>query len=92
MPERLPPPWTVHHNEDSYWVEDATGQRFAFVYYRTNPIAGTDRSNRVSQDLARRITANVARLPELLHALKMVNWRQQNAKGEMPKSPPPSRR
>lgn len=79
MPDRLPPPWTVHHNEDSYWVQDASGQRFAFVYYRDQPIVGTDNSTRVSRDLARRITANVARLPELLQALKMIHWRQQTA-------------
>ncbi len=79
MPDRLPPPWTVHNNEDSYWVEDARGQRFAFVYYRDVPIAGTSDSPCVSRDLARRITANIARLPDLLQALKMVNWRQQNA-------------
>ena len=78
MPDRLPPPWSVHHNQDSYWVEDASGQRFAFVYYRRDAMVGTDRSVRVSEDLARRIAGNVARLPDLLQALKMVNWRQQN--------------
>jgi hypothetical protein len=80
MQERLPPPWTVHHNDDSYWVQDAAGHRFAFVYYRQKPIGGTDNGVRVSEDLARRITANVARLPDLLHSLKMVTWRQQNTK------------
>lgn len=78
MPERLPPPWTVSHNEDSYWVEDASGQRIAYVYYRDTAIVGTDRNARVSRDLARRIAGNIARLPDLLQALKMVNWRQQN--------------
>ena len=77
--DRLPPPWTVHNNADSYWVEAANGQKFAFVYYRDQPVVGTDNSVRVSRDLARRITANVARLPDLLHALKMVTWRQQNS-------------
>ena len=79
MPDRVPPPWTVHHNEDSYWVEDASGQKFAFVYYRDKPVVGTNGSSRVSEDLARRIASNVARLPDVLQALKMVNWRQQNA-------------
>lgn len=66
MRERLPPPWTVGHNDDSYWVEDATGRKFAFVYYRLNPIVGTDSGARLSPDTARRITANIAKLPELL--------------------------
>lgn len=33
MSRRFPRPWTVHHNEDAYWVEDATGKRFAFCYF-----------------------------------------------------------
>jgi hypothetical protein len=78
MPERLPPPWTVRNNDDSYWVEDARGQRFAFVYFRDRPVIGTDGGPRLSRDLARRISANVARLPDLLRALDLVNWRQQN--------------
>jgi hypothetical protein len=66
MSDRLPPPWTVGHNEDSYWVQSANGQRFAFVYYRDPPIVGTDDGVRVSEDLARRVTANIAKLPGLL--------------------------
>ena len=66
MPKRLPPPWTVRHNEDSYWVEDADGNRFGFTYYRRQPMLGTDRSARLSHDLARRIAANIAKLPDLL--------------------------
>ncbi|RAK51955.1 hypothetical protein [Phenylobacterium soli] len=66
MTDRLPPPWTVHHNGDAYWVEAANGQKFAFVYYRETPLVGTERDARVSRDLARRIAANVAKLPELL--------------------------
>jgi hypothetical protein len=71
MHDRLPPPWTVHRNDDAYWVEDARGQKFAFVYYRNAAMVGTDRSGRVSADLARRITANVARLPDIIRALEI---------------------
>jgi hypothetical protein len=63
---RLPPPWTVHHNADSYWVQAANGQKFAFTYYRDPPLVGTDSGVRVSQELARKIAANVAKLPGLL--------------------------
>jgi hypothetical protein len=66
MSDRLPTPWTVRHNDDSYWIEDATGQRFAYIYYRRNVLIGTDGSGRVSADLARRIAANIAKLPGLL--------------------------
>lgn len=66
MSERLPTPWTVHHNEDSYWVQAANGQQFGFIYYRRQPLVGTDTSFRVSPDLARRIAANIARLPDLV--------------------------
>jgi len=30
-PRRFPPPWTVHHNDDAYWVQDRNGRRFGFV-------------------------------------------------------------
>jgi hypothetical protein len=63
---RLPPPWRVEHNDDAYWVVDASGQRLAFTYYRDDPIGGTDTTVRVSRDMARRIAINVAKLPDLL--------------------------
>ena len=66
MSDRLPPPWTVHHSDDAFWIEDASGQRFAFTYYRRQSFAGTDKGPRLSADLARRITANIAKLPDLL--------------------------
>lgn len=62
----FPPPWTIHNNEDAYWVEDALGHRFGFVYYRDQPLVGTDRSVRVMKDEARRLVSNFAKLPELL--------------------------
>ncbi|MFZ5624438.1 MAG: hypothetical protein ACOY71_08390 [Gemmatimonadota bacterium] len=75
MPDRLPPPWTVHHNEDSYWVEDATGQKIVFIYYRRQSVVGTDRGVRLSPDLARRVAVNIARLPDLLRALRLAGFR-----------------
>ena len=66
MSDRLPIPWTVHSNADAYWVQDARGHKFAFIYYRTEPLVGTSGSVALSQDLARRIATNVAKLPMLL--------------------------
>jgi hypothetical protein len=66
MTNRLPQPWTINNNEDAYWIEDAEGHRFAYTYFRDQPIVGTDRSPRLTRDLARRITLNVAKLPDLL--------------------------
>ena len=66
MTDRLPAQWTVHLSDDAYWVEAANGERFAFTYFRRDGLIGTDRGPRVSADLARRIAANIAKLPELL--------------------------
>lgn len=64
----FPPPWSVHHNEDAYWVEDAHGHRFGFCYYRSMRLSSGNPAY-LSEDEARRLVSNFARLPELL-ALK----------------------
>lgn len=64
-PRRFPLPWTVQHNGDAYWVEDASGQRFAYCYFRDARSIGTGRSY-LTRDQARRIASNVAKLPELI--------------------------
>lgn len=66
MPSRFPPPWIVEHNEDSYWVRDAAGHRFGFVYYRSDPFVGTSDGVRVTKDEARRLVSNFAKIPVLL--------------------------
>jgi hypothetical protein len=34
-------PWSIRHNDDAYWVDDANGRRFAFTYFHDRQIAGT---------------------------------------------------
>jgi hypothetical protein len=66
MPEpgRFPTPWTVQHNDDAYWVEAANGARFGFVYFRD--VQTTPNPSYHTEDDARRLVTNFARLPELL--------------------------
>lgn len=55
-------------------MEDATGHKIAFIYYRRDAVVGTDRGVRLSPDLARRVAVNIARLPDLLRALRLTRF------------------
>lgn len=65
MAERFPQPWTVCGNANCYWVEAANGTRVAYVYFRNNGSVGSQTSM-MSQDGARRIASNIAKLPHLV--------------------------
>jgi hypothetical protein len=62
---RFPAPWTVEKIASGFKVYDANGQALAYVYSRENPndahIAGV-----LTEDEARRIASNIAKLPSLL--------------------------
>ena len=61
MPRHFPPPWTVEQIPGGYKVLDANGQSLAYVY-------GRETAHGLSMAEARRITSNIARLPNYLAA------------------------
>lgn len=62
---RFPPPWTVDETHACFTVRDANGQALAYIYFEDE--AGRRASAKLlTQDEARRIATNVAKLPYLL--------------------------
>jgi hypothetical protein len=57
---RFPPPWTVKESDACFVVRDANGRALAYVYCEEAA------AKLLSKDEARRIAANVAKLPELV--------------------------
>ena len=65
-PRRFPPPWDIEeYNRNCFIVRDNNGQALAYVYFETEP-GRRKAANLLTRDEARRIAANIAKLPELL--------------------------
>ena len=64
---RFPPTWTVEQIPGGYKMKDANGQSLAYVYGRESK-ADADTANVLTMDEARRIAANIAKLPTFLAA------------------------
>jgi hypothetical protein len=65
-PRRFPPPWDIEEaNAACYIVRDNNGMALAYVYFESEPGRRTA-ANLLTRHEARRIAANIAKLPELL--------------------------
>jgi len=64
---RLPPPWSVEEQEACFVVRDHGGQALAYVYFEEEP-GRRSAAKLLSKDEARRIAANIAKLPKLTKA------------------------
>ena len=60
---RFPAPWSAEVQPNHYVVRDAGGQQLAYVYYSNDP-ERRSAAKLLSKDEARRIAANIAKLPK----------------------------
>jgi hypothetical protein len=65
-PRRFPPPWTIEElNDACFIVSDASGQKLGYFYFEEES-GRRSAAKLLTKTEARRIAANVAKLPELL--------------------------
>jgi hypothetical protein len=64
-PRRFLPPWSVEELDACFVVRDHNCEKLAYVYYEDEP-GRRSAANLLSKDEARRIAANIGKLPDLL--------------------------
>ena len=63
---RFPPPWSVEeYNDACFIVRDTNGQALSYVYFE-DEAGRRSVAKLLTRDEARRIAANIAKLPDLL--------------------------
>jgi hypothetical protein len=59
---RFPPPWAVDELDACFVVRDNSGQKLSYVYFEDEP-GRRSAAKLLTKDEARRIAANIAKLP-----------------------------
>jgi hypothetical protein len=77
-PRRLSPPWEVVEHRESFQVKTANGLTISFTYFEDSNPTRRFEMGRLTKDEARRVAANIAKLPELL---KKESWSRQMRQG-----------
>jgi hypothetical protein len=62
---RFPPPWSVEDIDAAFAVKDSIGQALAYVCFEDEP-GRRSAAKLLTKYEARRIAANIGKLPELL--------------------------